>query len=174
MLTRDVLQSRIRPPARQRGAILAVALVLLLVLTVLGITVVSSSIMEGLMSASYQSQTATLANAENVLRAGERQLEQLTLTGVDEDDLFFVNLEDNPALQFEAADLDVAWPATEYVIEYMGAFEIPGESIAEGGGLADSEIHISRISARSVRPEAERGGLRIVQSLYVTLEDPSE
>lgn len=159
----------------QHGAALVVAMILLLVMTLLGVTVMNTSVLQGLMSSSYQEQTVRLATAETVLLQGEFDVEDLVANGVLNrgTDGYYFNLTVPPTPAFPAAVFDQAWPATNYVIEYMGEFEIPGESIAEGGGLEDSMIHVFRVSARSARAD-ERGGLRIVQSLYVTLSGPNE
>jgi type IV pilus assembly protein PilX len=171
---------------RQKGAALIVALVLLLVMTILGVTALSSSTMQGFMSASYQQQTVTLAGAENVLLAGERDVEDIVATGVDGRTHFFNLLEDPPPDQFPAGSFSADWAVAQiinqtigvldidgqFVIEYMGEFEVPGESIAEGGGFEDSRIHVFRVSARG--EETEREGLRVVQSLYVTLRGPAD
>lgn len=154
-----------------RGMALVISLILLMVMTVIGVTAVNSSIMQGLMSTSYRQQTVTLAGAENLLLAGELDVEQLVATGVA-GRAWYVNLDDDPTAQFPAALVDQAWPDSNFVIEYMGPFLVPGESVAEGGGLEDSVMHIFRVSAREERPADERGGLRIVQSLYVTLAAP--
>jgi type IV pilus assembly protein PilX len=155
----------------QRGAALIVALILLLVMTLLGITAMNSSILQGFMSASYQEQTVRLAAAENILLAGEFDVEDLVVNGVNGRDYYF-NLKDDSTLRFDAAAA-ATWP-NAFVIEYMNAFQIPGESISVGGSFEDSSIHIFRVSARSERDAASRGGLRIVQSLYVTLTGPDE
>jgi type IV pilus assembly protein PilX len=163
-------------PVNQRGAALVVSLILLLVMTILGVTALNSSILQGFMSASYQEQTVRLATAENILLEGEFDVEDLVANGVltRGTDGYYFNLDANPGDEFDAASLAEAWPAaSNFVIEYMGEFEIPGESIAVGGGLEDSLIHVFRVSARSVPPD-ERGGLRIVQSLYVTLSGPDQ
>jgi type IV pilus assembly protein PilX len=161
----------------QRGAALIVALILLLVMTLLGITAMNSSILQGFMSASYQEQTVRLAAAENILLTGEFDVEDLVANGVVDrgtaPNQYYFNLDTDPALQFAAAAAATPWP-NGFVIEYMGNVEIPGESIAVGGALEDSSIHIFRVSARSERDASERGGLRIVQSLYVTLRGPDQ
>ena len=174
----------------ERGAALIVALLLLLVMTILGIAAMNSSIMQGFMSASYRQQTTTLAGVENVVFAGERDVEAIVdpVTTIDVGELgYFIDLTD-PSLTgppWTASDTSESnWNLAEtvaqtigslnifgqYRIEYMGEFEVPGESIAEGGGLEDSRIHVFRISARGV--EGGRGSLRVVQTLYVTLRGP--
>jgi type IV pilus assembly protein PilX len=155
---------------RQGGVAFVVALVFLLVLTILGVSAVNSSIMQGLMSASYQQQAITLAGAENLLLEAEADIDDLVANGVGGRD-YFIDLVAAPGAGFPVSDLAQAWP-NDYVVEYMGPFTVPGESAAEGGGLEDRELHIFRISARRARTDDERGGLRIVQSLYVTLDGP--
>lgn len=175
----------------QRGAALIVSLILLLVMTLLGIAAMNSSILQGFMSASQQEQTTRLARSEDFLLEGEFEVEQLVANGVgvtlcdDGDgndvpccpvDTCFRDLAAEPDDAFATNSFATAFPGGVginggYLIEYMGEFLVPGESVAEGGGLEDSLIHIFRVSARST-PGSERGGSRIVQSLYVTLDGP--
>ena len=171
----------------QRGAALIVSLILLLVMTLLGVAAMNSSILQGFMSASQQEQTRRLARAEDFLLEGEFEVEQLTVGGVGTTlcggssccpaGTCYRNLDANPTQAFAVNSPATAFPGGNtpgdggYLIEYMGQFLVPGESVAEGGGFEDSVIHIFRVSARSV-PGNERGGLRIVQSFYVTLDGP--
>lgn len=59
---------------RQRGAVLIVALVLLLVLTVLGTASVRDTTMEERMAGNFRDHSAALEAAETALRAGEVEL----------------------------------------------------------------------------------------------------
>lgn len=168
---------------QQRGAALVIALLLLLVMTVLGVTALNSSTLQNFMSSAFQQQTTTLAGVENVLLEGEMDVEAIVTSGVGTR-THFRDLTDDTQTQFVLANL-VDWnsgsPVAQtigeigitgnYLIEYMGEFEVPGESIAVGGGLEDSKIHIFRVSARG--GEANRGALRTVQSYYVTLQPPN-
>lgn len=166
---------------RQSGAALVVALLLLLVMTVLGVTALNSSTLQNLMSSAFQQQTTTLAGAENVLLEGEMDVEAIVVGGV-EGRTHFVDLTDEDETQFDLVAWNDGWPVAQrigeieitgsYFIEYMGKFEVPGESIAEGGWLEDSKIHIFRVSAQG--GEANRGAVRTVQSYYVTLRPPNE
>lgn len=154
---------------------MVVALVLLLVMTILGVTALNSSTLQGFMSAGYQEQTVRLAAAENILLEAEFDVQDRVATGFGgASGVYYFNLAADPTLEFPASLANQAWPLTNYVVEYMGEFEIPGESAAVGGGFEDSLIHVFRVSARSERDAASRGGLRIVQSLYVTLTGPDE
>ncbi|MFU8819994.1 MAG: PilX N-terminal domain-containing pilus assembly protein [Gammaproteobacteria bacterium] len=165
----------LRGSRNQRGAALVVALILLLVMTLLGVTAMNSSILQGFMSSSYRQQTEALATAENILRAGELDVEDLVAFGVGADrDAYYINLVTNPGDQFDPTAYAANWPANQFVIEYLGQRIIPGESIVIGGGLEDSLVHVFRVSAREVQSVDEREALRIVQSLYLTLDSPDE
>ena len=169
----------------QHGAALIVALLLLLVMTILGVTALNSSTLQELMSSAYRQQTSALAGVENVLLEGEMEVQNIVDVGtidLSTVDYYFDLVDGDP--QFPAGSGAANWALSplvqqtigqfaidgRYVIEYMGEFEVPGESIAEGGGLDDSRIHIFRVSARGT--EANGEGLRIVQSYYVTLRPP--
>ena len=166
--------------APQRGAALIVALILLLVLTILGVTAMNSSILQGFMSGAFQQQTRTLALAENTLRAGELDVEDIVANGVNptggpDRSSYYFNLVTDPGAVFEPATL-TEWDAlgNPFAIEYLGRRIVPGESVAVGGGLEDSLVHVFRVSALETRPDDPRGGIRIVQSLYLTLDGPDE
>lgn len=144
-------------------------------MTLLGVTAMNSSILQGFMSSSYRQQTEALATAENILRAGELDVEDLVAFGVGADrDAYYINLVTNPGDQFDPTAYAANWPANQFVIEYLGQRIIPGESIVIGGGLEDSLVHVFRVSAREVQSVDEREALRIVQSLYLTLDSPDE
>lgn len=162
--------------APQRGAALIVALILLLVLTILGITAINSSVLQSYMASSYQQQTRTLASAENTLLQAELEIEDIAASGVNTNkdrSTYYANRVTGTGPTFVVTDLST-WPANGFFIEYLGRRIIPGESVVVGGGLEDSLVHVFRASALERRDPGERGGLRIVQSLYVTVDGPDE
>ncbi len=70
---------RLPPDYRsQRGAVLIVALVLLLVLTILGTAGIRDTAMEERMAGNFRDYSAALAAAEAALRSGELSLESTT------------------------------------------------------------------------------------------------
>jgi len=177
-------RTQFKAPSQSRGAALIVALILLLVMTILGITALNSSTLQGFMSSAYQQQTSTLTGVENVLLEAEMDIEDIVTNGVN-GRAHFINLLDGSTEFPAATGTPDDWSTTgaavteamgefefpsRFVLEYMGEFEVPGESIAVGGGLADSRIHVFRVSARGV--EQQRGSARVVQSYYVTLRSP--
>lgn len=66
---------------RQRGAVLIVALVLLLVLTILGTAGIQDTTMEERMAGNFRDHSAAMQAAETALRAGEVELGSSTAFG---------------------------------------------------------------------------------------------
>lgn len=59
-------------PQRERGAALIVGLIILIVITLLGLTALSSTVMEERMTGGQRNESLSFAGAESALRAGER------------------------------------------------------------------------------------------------------
>lgn len=72
-------QSRI--PSRQQGAVLAVALIFLLILTLLGVSSMKSTLLEEKMAGNMRDQSLAFQAAEAALRDGEAFIETLASTG---------------------------------------------------------------------------------------------
>ena len=67
-------ENRSEKPARQRGAVLVFALLLLLVMTVLGVASIGNSVLEERMSGNFYQSTSALQSAEIGLRVAENWL----------------------------------------------------------------------------------------------------
>ncbi len=67
-------QPRNLNPEKQKGAVLIVALVILLVLTVLGVAIMESSVVEERMAGNVLDRNITFQAAEAALRAGEAEV----------------------------------------------------------------------------------------------------
>ncbi|HDS1675144.1 TPA: pilus assembly protein [Stenotrophomonas maltophilia] len=65
-------------PAQQRGAVLYVALVMLILLALLGIAGMQVAGMQEKMAANYRAANRAFQNSEGVVRAAERSVEQIT------------------------------------------------------------------------------------------------
>ena len=74
-------QTRRFPGRSQRGAVLIVALVLLLVLTILGTASVRDTAMEERMAGNFRDYSAALEAAETALRTGEIEMGSSTANG---------------------------------------------------------------------------------------------
>lgn len=171
----------------ETGAALVVSLVLLLVLTLLGVSSMNSSIMQELMSTAYRHQTETLSEAELLLSEAEDEIIGIVTRGAgsgtyDATGYFSIVAGDFPVgSSNNGRSLPISsWSdfpgetfggsgSDEYVIEYIGRREIPGESVTIGEEVAGSAVSVFRITARSA---GVRGSRRMVQSVFVTLQDP--
>ena len=166
----------------QKGVSILVALVMLLVLTLIGVSSMNSSIVEMKMSTSMQQQGLALNRAEELLRVGETSIDAILA-----DPAAFNFAADGDAYYITADAIDVYqidWPThglvsikpdagvdDTYVVEYLGAKAIPGESvkIAPDGRIIGGAVHTFRMTTRSV---AGKGAVRLVQSMYVSEEAP--
>lgn len=61
-------------PHRERGAALAVGLIILIVITLLGITALSSTVLQERITGGQRNESLSFAGAESALRAGERHV----------------------------------------------------------------------------------------------------
>lgn len=168
--------------SRQQGVSIIVALVMLLVLTLLGVSSMNSSIVELKMATSMQQQGVALNRAEELLRVGETNIQAIldnpaafdfaaagdgyyiTADGINVHDVDWSTL----ALTAIQPDLGVN---DIYVVEYLGAKPIPGESvkIATDGRIVGGAVHTFRLTTRSA---AGKGAVRLVQSIFVSTDAP--
>jgi type IV pilus assembly protein PilX len=167
--------------ASQRGVSLVVALVMLLVLTLIGVSSMNTAIVELKMAGSTQQQGIALNRADELLRVGEEDVLAIVTDpsafdfSADGDGYYIA--EDNinvNNIDWEGQGLNSIQGASStdvYVTQYMGAKAIPGESIVQGKGdnVAGGMVHSFVITSRS---EAGKSALRLVQSIYVTTAAP--
>ncbi len=160
----------------QRGAVLAVSLILLAILTVIGTTAMNTSVLQNTMASNFQFQIGAMENAELTLQASEEDIDDVldlaTATGFE--------VFDTPNNHYHMAAADTIDPNAEdwgayspkstadgiYVIEYAGVVPIGGGSLGIGGGgvTADNFRHVFLISARG---ETGNGASRTVQTTVV-------
>ena len=168
-------------PGRQRGVSLIVALVMLIVLTLIGVSSMNTAIVELKMAGSSQQQGIALNRANELLRVGEDRVVAIVtdLNAFDfaaSDDGYYTKADniDVHNIHWAEQGLDSVQGASAdevYIAEYLGPEEIPGESIKEGtdGRIIGGAVHTFRITSRS---EAGKSALRLVQSIYVTTSPP--
>lgn len=186
--------SALRTRGQQRGAVMIIALILLVVITLLAVSAVQTSNLEVLMATNTQARASALATAENGLVGGE-----LDISG--NPDTQGIPLMDWSA---EAADGkytvgDVAsvvdnvdWTALDgggdpigyelspancdpgssdchqYALEYLGPFTTAGASLTMGAGATAGDTRfLYRITGRGVFGS---GGTRFVQAVFATME----
>ncbi len=165
--------------ASQRGVSLIVAMIMLIVLTLIGVSSMNTAIVELKMAGSMQQQSVALNRADELLHTGEQDVEAIvnnpsafdfaaagdgyyvTADNIDVFDLGWSSL--NPNQGASANDV--------YVTEYLGPKAIPGESVkvSTDGRIIGGAVHTFRITSRSA---TGKGALRLAQSLYVTISPP--
>jgi type IV pilus assembly protein PilX len=173
-------------PRRQKGAALIISLVILLAMTLIGVSSMDSAVLELKMAGTMQQQIVAMNRAEATLMAAEARIDLMTSDGATQnfeatDDGFYpstntlnleqvnwssISSEEGPVTSANSVDDDDA-----YVIEYLGVKPIPGETVKmdPNGGITGGAVHTFRNTTRSA---SGRDVVRIVQSIYVTLEAP--
>ena len=169
-------------PGRQRGVSLIVAMVMLIVLTLIGVSSMNTAIVELKMAGSSQQQSIALNRANELLRVGEDRVVEIvtdplafdwSTTGpagyyskTDNINVHSINWAEQGLASVQGADANEV-----YITEYLGDEAIPGESKKEGtdGRIVGGAVHTFRITSRSA---AGKSAVRLVQSIYVTASPP--
>jgi type IV pilus assembly protein PilX len=168
-------------PRSQNGVSLLIALIMLLVLTLIGVSSMNTAIVELKMAGSMQQQGVALNRADEMLRVSELNIDAILADPAAFD---FSATGDGYYVTADAIDIyDIDW-ATQglstlpganandiYVIEYLGAMTIPGESVkvAADGRIVGGAVHTFRSTTRSA---TGKNALRLVQSIYVSNDPP--
>jgi type IV pilus assembly protein PilX len=140
---------------RQRGAVLVVALVFLLLMTVLGVTSMSSTTLQERMAGNLRDNNLAFQAAEAALRSGEELLRQATLPVFNGSDGLLQPQEEGGQAHFwttygwaansRAADaLDGVPSAPRFVVEEMPPLPAEGGSLRFG---ALPEVGFYRVTA---------------------------
>ena len=170
-------------PNRQRGAIMAIVLILLLVMTVIGVSTMRSSVREVAMAGSMQQQEDALRDAERTLAMAEDQVDIWTTDGTFTPaggGLYRANQPNvrtadwssvTTATGATSGDSARTTAASNFVVMYVGPRVLEGESLSEGRGVSvkGKEVYMFRPVARSQQSER---AIRIVESLYATETQP--
>jgi type IV pilus assembly protein PilX len=162
---------------RQRGTVLIVSLLLLLILTILATDAMRIATFDIALAGNVQAQSRALARAEEGLSEAE--------------DFIATNFPSTPAFDW-STDADdglympgevtgsavtfVDWSAADgayqtggsnsrYTVEYLGAFSTGGGSLTVGAGSGSDQRFLYLITARG---ETAGGSVRYVQSVYAT------
>ncbi|MDX1803891.1 MAG: PilX N-terminal domain-containing pilus assembly protein [Alcanivorax sp.] len=152
-------------PEKQQGAALVIGLILLLIMTLLGITAMRGTTLQERMSGALKDKDIALQAAESALRDGEQQVETVVAPdfsvagwydsgdGVTRPD--WKNNPDDPAETGDGGVIDysgsIQWKhAPQYYIERLPAVTEDGASgsMALGDGSAKEEYSFFRVVAR--------------------------
>jgi len=164
---------------RQRGAVLIVSLVMLILVTLIGVAVMQTSNMEVVMVSNAQSRMTAMSEAENALVDGEIEI-TTTYPGTPifdwsadaADGLYTAG--DFAGSIVDAVDWnDVAGAyqtgpsGAKYATEYLGPYTTAGASLTMGAGGAVDKRYLYRVSGRGAFGD---GGTRFVESIFATTD----
>jgi type IV pilus assembly protein PilX len=172
---------------RQRGVVLIITLILLVVMTLVGISTMKGSILEIKMAGAMQEEEVALRRAERTLISAEKAVLDLVSTAgpfeftLANDGYYLVTTDDLDASVSDwSAISSLEGPITSdnglddddaFVIEYLGVKPVPGErlGVRTDAPIAGDEAHFYRNTTRSA---SGRNAVRIVESIYATSELP--
>jgi type IV pilus assembly protein PilX len=161
-------------PANQRGMVLIISLIMLMVLTMIGLSSARISGLEVIMGANTENSVESLMVAEDSALSGEFRITAefagpptFDLSADPDDGLY---LDDNIVIETMdwsslASEIETraGQPDREYIIEYIGPRTLPGSSLAIGTGATGNIRYLYRVSGRGV---SDRGSARVVQTIY--------
>ena len=143
---------RVRPRQQQCGAVLALTLIILLVLTVVGVTTMNSSSIQTFLARNTQFKQISFQNAESALTTGEAAwnanidtcLSDMTKCTTDLTPALIDEVND---IDWSSIDSDGTTPYGDYVVEYLGWRPVSGEN--------DKRVSLYRITARGLGPNSQ-------------------
>jgi type IV pilus assembly protein PilX len=167
-----------RPGIGERGAALIVSLILLLIMTIIGISAMNGARLEVSMAGMMQREEVALRGAERALMAAEKYMENtvgtfddmadghyLPADGVDPsvtDWTNIVSLGESEVAELSARDA--------FIVEYEGEVTLPGSALNDGGDtIPGDKVNVYRITTRS---DTDGNAVRIVESIYTKLYNP--
>lgn len=167
---------------RQRGAVLMVSLVMLILVTLIGVAIMQTSTMEVVMVSNAQSRMTAMSEAENALVDGEIEITtsyggtpSWDFSAIATDGLY--NFGDFAGSIIDVVDWnDDAGPpgayqtgpsGAKYATEYLGPYTTAGASLTMGAGGAVDKRYLYRVSGRG---EFGDGGTRFVESIFATTD----
>ncbi|WP_371375190.1 PilX N-terminal domain-containing pilus assembly protein [Thalassotalea aquiviva] len=164
----------------QQGAVLAISLIVLVLITLIGISSFRTSVTQTLMSTNSQLAIITFNDAETAIIQAEEAID----TKVNEPGLFDLNTENDGYYDLnDVVDVyNIDWDddtkvettaeGDKYIVHYRGKQEIPGENEVQTNDhlvTTGSHVYSFVITARST---SLKGTQRVVQSVYITNEMP--
>jgi len=164
-------QHRVLSPQRQKGAVLVISLLMLLVLTLLGINSMSSSSLEEKMAHATLDRNVALQSAEAALREAENWLEGIVATAALTGNNGLYGLNDTAPDQYNPTTWSSTTnhvPATapegsnsaQYFIKEIGAISSGGEDLRLPRNIAEGDVTTFRITARGAGGAA--GGAEVL------------
>jgi Tfp pilus assembly protein PilX len=168
---------------RQHGTSLFIALVLLIALTLIGVSSMSTAVIELKMANNSKQQSTSFNQSDELLTIAEQEIATIinnVKNGSTASNPFLsLNPTDGYYLTHELNQVDtnqLNWsllnknngPGGNFIIEFLGKRVLPGESNDDNADNLGDQFYAFRISARSETGKA----VRLMQSIYVTNSPP--
>ena len=162
---------------RQRGTALLISMVILLIMTMIILQGARSANLELLIGNNSQYAAEALVQAEDGAMLGESFID-INYAGAPKIN-YGERGDDGVYLAGQVAIASVDWTGQspesqtrfgatlEYIVEYLGPFYAAGGSLSVGAGVASDTRYLYRVSGRG---ESDRGGARVVQTVFATAE----
>tara|TARA_R110002072_G_scaffold69143_4_gene167760 strand:+ start:6779 stop:7321 length:543 start_codon:yes stop_codon:yes gene_type:complete len=168
-----------RTPIGERGAALIVSLILLLIMTIIGISALNSARLEVSMAGMMQREEVALRKAERALIVAEEYVEA-TPGPFDDlgtghylpEDNVDVSVTDWSAIERRVKSEEIPDLSADdaFIVEYQGEVTLPGSALNDGGDtIPGDKVNVYRITTRS---ETEGKAVRIIESIYSKLYNP--
>lgn len=171
---------------QQKGVVLAICLILLLVMTVIGVSAMNSARLEISMAGLMQKEEVALRSAERTLREAEQDVTLKVATAGQFEfstpgDSYYITgdklnarITDWSSIEHQTARVHTADGIDNddaYVIEYLGWTVVAGgaQGIQNDATIAGDRVHAYRITARSA---SGAKSVRIIESMYTTFGAP--
>lgn len=147
--------------ARQKGLVLAITLLLLMVITVIGVSSMSASTIQLNLSRNSHLQHGSFQNAESTLRLAEVAWDQKLSRCLNDisdcaEDITPPIVDHVHSIDWDSAAGVNSTPYGKYVVEYLGSRPVPGE-----GAMF---IRLYRLTARGESPDSS--ARTVLQSIY--------
>jgi len=161
---------------RQDGVVLIISLIMLMVLTLIGLSSARISGLEVLMGTNTQNSVTSFMSAEDSAFAGEQRVladfngpPNIDLAANANDGLYLdaevvVDTVDWSNLNFEV-EPRVNESPREFIVEYIGPRTVPSGSQGVGVGAVGNMRYIYRINGHG---GSNRGSARVVQTIFST------
>lgn len=169
---------------KQGGASLLVALVILIALTLIGVSSMNSTVTALKMANNSKLQSSSFNHSDELLTLAEKEVSDLVAAvknGTSTANPFLASTTDGFYKESEAINVNTLnWQALgknpvnvnnisgNYIIEFLGKRVKHGESADETAPTIGDQFYAYRISARS----ESRQVVRMMQSIYVTNAQP--
>lgn len=162
---------------RERGAALIVSLILLLIMTIIGISAMNSARLEVSMAGMMEREEVALRGAERALRVAEKYVENsldafeplpghyLPEDGVDPSVTDWSGI-----VSLGTADIPELSEHDAFIVQYDGKVTLPGSALNDGGDVIfGDQVNVYRITSRS---DTDGEAVRIIEAIYTKLYNP--